>query len=1374
MKKDDKSTFNNNQIRFKQEDIKENRINGMVGVGNNKNYFEIKQEDFSTSNSNAFNNIIKRTIHKEDTKDKLEQYLNINNNTLIKINNSYDTASKTLYGNWKMKTDNYNTGKYDPALNLYYFTTFVIPKNIPEENLRLYKEDGSITNYNKSNKVKETKSAKFITRIATDDKGYFEQNSLNELEYYINPFFENKPFEIIKDIINDIKFNNKNIKGINVIEDRPKTLYTIIDNIVYIEITEQDKENFYLDVRNFLNYATNEGYEQEFNITLNNTKMNKIDFLNVINTLSTAELYSIMLNLLVDDNNPYDNQEFVIYNIETPPEDLLISNNRNGENFEGRRVIDWDGNSSQYNITTTLIKGDTTNILDNNNVVMEEHSKKITAKNNKTTPITSPTTLYTKLYVGRIPEAQTEKQDKELTLNDFKILLTENFNFNIDDYTATENINKTALNSIINALKDGATETQIKNIFKAFKTTYTPELLIKILLNQSIADFNYITIKPIRYKEMEDTTIINNKATNVIMGDWKTIPNGANLNDIKVKAGTIIEYEIIYTLPNSNTINSTWDYINKYAGNYFKDRQDYLTDYDDIISNLLNFTLVPSTVKEGNIYKVSDKYLQANPNLLNDYTTEFFNLGSGRNLFFTKVEIVDEDGKTVYNSDISMSTRVFNVNLDGDLLKDDKDLFVKAYVKYENNENTSMPTHNSNIKINASNNYYSNIITEEVEGNIKGKMNHGDENKHETKENILTIPITKDILNKSIEQEIRLNIPNSIDNTIHNDAETIIIKVNPNLKDNEITDIILFKDNYGNSKTFGNISRSNYNNGSTGNKQELSKNLNEKYYAVVKVKRNKGNMEEKYGNLYVEVSYRNQTSKFDTLIDDVKEFTQPNITQDGAVALKEFDAEGEYMYYGFPISAPDITNLTIKAEYRVGNKIDNKYIDNEDGNITNNVWSENWGTGFNFFVSDLQAPSNMSYDEKKGSTEDIEVSMNFIAGLDADDSIYDNGTRTVSLNIYQQKVDGQGAGAKVYPKEVKGGDKYLGNGILQINFAGSFKTNITANFDKQKFTEGYYLYYADINKKPILPNIYENNLTDNEISDRMNVFKFMEAENDKIICREPWTYNEWRVQFRWSNYEYSNPRYYHYQQPIYDSEGRYQGSVDRCGCSCGNRSGSDNGKTNWGPDGNGSLYWERHSIQIWLWSSGKGGKNTKLVDTKTGFKSSGEVRTGESFYVYFKTIHESNRDTLPNAPSGRSPFAETYDTHVGPCDYLRRSPNVSNVIGPRQARINITGISYGVYKSYTPSSTEKSTPTNKTYVFKPLPTVQVPITNKNQTINYSIETYSYDGHRYDTCHPRKQLCTSASTTVKIVPSIIIVGGEETDNNTGQDTGIWME
>lgn len=199
----------------------------------------------------------------------------------------------------------------------------------------------------------------------------------------------------------------------------------------------------------------------------------------------------------------------------------------------------------------------------------------------------------------------------------------------------------------------GATETQIKNIFKSFNTTYTPELLTKILLNQSIADFNYITIKPIRYKEMKDATIIDSKATNIVMDDWKTIPNGANLNDIKVKPGTIIEYEVIYTLPNSNTANSTWDYINKYAGNYYKDRQTYLTDFDDILSNLINFTLVPNPVKEGSTYKISDKYLEANPNSLNDYSTEYFSLGSGRNLFFTKVEIVDSSNKTIYSSNIN-------------------------------------------------------------------------------------------------------------------------------------------------------------------------------------------------------------------------------------------------------------------------------------------------------------------------------------------------------------------------------------------------------------------------------------------------------------------------------------------------------------------------------------------------------------------------------------------------------------------------------------------------------------------------------------------------------------------------------------------------
>lgn len=108
------------------------------------------------------------------------------------------------------------------------------------------------------------------------------------------------------------------------------------------------------------------------------------------------------------------------------------------------------------------------------------------------------------------------------------------------------------------------------------------------------------------------------------------------------------------------------------------------------------------------------------------------------------------------------------MSVDKDLIDNDKNFYVKAYVKYENNENPSIPTHNNNIRINALNNYYKGMtLTQEITGNITGKMNHGDINKYETKDDILTIPITDDILNKSIEQQITLKIPNSIDNTIH-------------------------------------------------------------------------------------------------------------------------------------------------------------------------------------------------------------------------------------------------------------------------------------------------------------------------------------------------------------------------------------------------------------------------------------------------------------------------------------------------------------------------------------------------------------------------------------------------------------------------------
>lgn len=1407
------SLLSNQEIRFKS--IGTNRLKGIIQTGTDSGrYFEFIQVDFSTSLYHAFDKIIKRSIRTDVVADKLLNYQASypNNNTLVPIGtNKYDTAAKTLYGNWKLRAQDF-TGKYSGAENFNYSTTFVIPKNagkVSKNNLYLSNESGEKDTVNKLSMydfvgkkssvmtavdaANETKAVKFISRIATNDDGYFEQDAMNALSDYV--WSGNKPFVMLKEMIDKIKAGEE-ILGIKIVNrDASSTKYEITENKeALVEFTKSDASEFRKDVYAFLNSYTDKP-TSEFHLVLNNNKKSDVDLKNIVDSLTEQELFAIMLNLLVDDNVAYDNQDFIVFNTNTPPEDLLISNSRNGHEMNSdlvpaqtRRVIDWDGSSSQYNIITTLKKGDTTNILDFNNKVQSNYAKDITVKDYGVSPITNATTLYSKLYVGRIPEAKVAKdttKDPELTLNDFKVMITENINTDEKDFKPTENINRATLNSLVNGLKDGANEAKLKSIFTAFQSSYTPTFLTKIYLGQNIADYNYINIKPIRYKEMKDATVINNKATNIVMDDWKTIPNGANLKNIKVKPGTIVEYEANYTLPNSNSSNSTWKYIEKYLNNYFKNNQKWYTDYSNVNGMQLNYLLVPTAKTSSGTYNLNNKYLQSNQNLLNDWSSQYFKLASGRNLFFTKVEIVDESNSVLVSKAITHNSGIQSaiieavptVNADDSL----QNMYIRVYMEYENDANPDIKTINSNIQLDVSNNYYNGQEVARVSGSVSSQMSHGVENTYgvSSKLRILTIPLSQYPLNSTIEQEVRITIPKAYDadNSRHDDWETIVVKVNPTPKDNEIEDIILYKGSYGNSETYGNVSRNNPNGGGKGNKQELSKNLNETYYAVVKVKRNIGTKKEEHGHLFVEVFYNSKTPSFESyhLPNSNGIFTQPNIIKDGAVALKDFDAPGEYMYYGFPLSfGQGITNLTINAQYRVGEKIGSSYIDKEDGNTVNNVWSENWGTGFNFYVSDLQAPSNMSYDEKKGSTEDVEVSMNFVAGLDADDSVYESGTRLVTLNIYQQKVDGQGAGAKVYPKEVKGGDKYLGNGVLQINFAGSFKTNITANFDKQKFTEGYYLYYADINKKPVIPNIYEDNLTDNEISDRMNVFKLIEDEKDKIICREPWTYNEWRVQFRWSNYEYSKPREYHYMQSIYDSEGRYQGSVERCGCSCGNRSGSDNGKTNWGPDGNGSLYWERHSIQIWLWSSGKGGKDTKLVDTKTGLNSSGEVRTGESFYVYFKTIHESNRDTLPNAPSGRSPFARTYATHVGPCDYLRRSPNVSNVIGPRQARINITGISYGVYKSYTPSSTEKSTSTNKTYVFKPLPTVQVPITNKNQTINYSIETYSYDGHRYDTYHPRKQLCTSASTTVKIRPSGVVAGGQEADDNIGQNTDTWVE
>lgn len=1395
------SSFLTSQIiKFKENDIADGkRLSGIVstksGTGSGS-YFEFVQSDFSTSSLEAIKKVLNRAVYSDSVKSKLQSLIQDATGDLIKIKANYNTASKLLYGYWKLKTDNID-GEYDPINNFYYSTTFIIPEysakvsnsklyesdelgnKAKSTDLKFYNETGKTSNLTVSNKANETKSVKFITSIAKNDNGFFEQDYKEALNTYIK---SDNIFKILDDIFNDIKTGQK-VSSISVIENTSKSSYNYDKKTAKINITNSDATKFRNNAYTVLNkYIENDN--SAFNLRLNNISKADINLKSVVDGLSLSQLCSILLNVFVDNSNQYNDQDFVIYNVkDSSKDDLIISNSRNGYNLDGyRKTIDWDG-SNKYDITTTLNKGDTTSILDNNFTTNNESSKKITNKNTNTSPITNATKLYTTLYVGRNPEGTASTGDSfELNLSDFNILITENFNQNMNDYKATQNSNKNALNNLIKKLETGITRTQLQTALNLFKSSYTKGFLSKLYLNESFIDFDYIKIVPTEYKEMESMKLVDDKATNVVMGNWKSI-NKKDLKSVKVKPGTIIKYEIEYSIPSSTNFNSTWEYIKTHTKDLYKNNEKWLKDYESLITNGIDFTLVPTATLTGSTYKSKDIYNKVNETTLNDFTKEFIKSNSTRNLYFTKIEVVDKNGNIINTKTIDHNSNTTSANININTNNAD-DLYVRAYMAYENLSDKTAPTINSNIKINASNSFYKNTLSGSVQGSLTGKMNNGDTNEYKEKIDMLTIPLSQNILNSALEQQIVLTIPNNTDNQIHTDWERAVITVgssNSDItnKDNEISDIILYKGN-NNGETCGDVSRDNY----SSKAQKLSTNLNENYYVMVKVKRNSGNMKEKVDNttkgyLYVECIVNGKERVIENIYQPNGNgvFTNALAPLNGSVSLDNLKNAGEYIYFGFPlgtsqIGSNGISYLNVKAQYRVGDYLKDN-LDNQDTNLNNNTWEESWGTGVDFYVENLQAPEDIKYDEKKGSTEDMQISASFTAGLDMNNSVYETNSKEVTLYIYQYKESGTGSGVRLTPKTINGSasgsNYYLGNGLYKIPYTSSFEKTISATWDKQKFTKGLYRYYADINWTNKISGITETNLTNNVIQEYMNVFAITGdiPKSSSDICPTPNTRNEWQVRFSWNNYEYARPGGNEYRVDVYDSKGNKIGSYMACGHYCGNRSGPDNGRTNWGPDGNGSLYYEQHSLEIYLWTSGS--KAYTNVTNKTA-----NVKTGEIFQVIFKSVHKSNRDILPNSPSGRAPFANTYATHVGPCNYLYRSPDVSNVIGPRQVYINISNASFALAKTFTPTSTENYSTVNKTYVFEPLGKIQVPLTNKNQSIYYTITSLPYAGHISDSLHPKKKLCTTVSLTLKVTPSSTALGGEQDDNYPNENgSDAWI-
>jgi hypothetical protein len=195
-------------------------------------------------------------------------------------------------------------------------------------------------------------------------------------------------------------------------------------------------------------------------------------------------------------------------------------------------------------------------------------------------------------------------------------------------------------------------------------------------------------------------------------------------------------------------------------------------------------------------------------------------------------------------------------------------------------------------------------------------------------------------------------------------------------------------------------------------------------------------------------------------------------------------------------------------------------------------------------------------------------------------------------------------------------------------------------------------------------------------------------------------------------------------------------------------------------------------MKIFVWTKAK----NKTTDI-TG--SSITINNGDSFRVYVKTYHESNRNDLPLSPSGRKPFSNTdvscsYGNLSG-CNYLRRTPDaVSNINGPSQIQYSINGtVGYNIKNQLMTGELNSLNEVNKIYTFNILPEIFIPLSNRKQTINISATSKEYNGYVYDNSN-NKPLCTSVTAKINIDSISSTVGGENQDNESIDNTETGIE
>jgi len=771
--------------------------------------------------------------------------------------------------------------------------------------------------------------------------------------------------------------------------------------------------------------------------------------------------------------------------------------------------------------------------------------------------------------------------------------------------------------------------------------------------------------------------------------DWITYSKSSNAGD-NVNAGTVIKYELKYTIPTMTEIQN----------NPAKWNLNVPALYGKSGMEKMNITFEISTLDE------------ADSNKQNNWARVNLTVGKPnvRNMYITEVSIYDENDKLIqtFKNEGSPTTGFFL----SEALDASMNYYAVAKVKFEYPYGTTQ-SNNTNLELHSVPSYNNtppsdppmSSLEYRVYSDISSRWNDGDIGVYDprTITNIKNYNPDTDTLNGLVlpikthseinEFSLWIKIPDAMnasgDNGIIENWDEITISGtvgDTSYKDNAITDIQLFS-NAG----------AEYAEQGDNGYQLLDPTLS--YYSMITVERVSGSADSMIDyspNLLVEYKFKNTTDVF-----------KETLTPYTGSRLKNVGDEIKYRLNGL---VSDTNYIYIKA-----------MLETPDANSSNNTRTETWANIYNLHVRDLVISPEKTQMADGEYNRTVEHTFSVVAGFNT------NGANHAIDNVPVQIIEESRTltGDFGSPRVVYSDNVSLNNSN-EVQLSGTFSTNYTRNMDKK--------YTVKINGGETGIQTYQEVIRDdNETYVYTTAFG---NDSNLLNCDNLRTSGTWSTEFNRTEYSGGVMKTQTYMRDVYDSDGNKIGEREYISYYCE-------------PWGTPTDYQETatFSEELVLKAMFKSTGMNNYVDIVAN-PSLAEVRAGEKFDLYFILEYNTDRGNFPWASIFRTRTYIKYDRKGCNKDILSpSSPYTANQYPRLIGNFKISGSQQEPYDMipYSVSGTY-----SKKYYYDPFATRHIPSDTKNMDMKFYLQSEEIDGYIYDINNRDSRLKLCETVTIKVV------------------------